>query len=115
MAFLTRDQIIAANKTLPKEVVNIPEWGGDVYVHSLTVKDRTNMAFIADSKDANKKFMALLVIATTFDENGNRLFTDDDIDTVMEFGSAGTSKIFEISSKLNGFSKEEIEELKGNS
>jgi hypothetical protein len=117
---LTRDQILGQKKAAPVRV-SVPEWGGDVYVRMMSSKERDAFEFagIAERKKAKKNAVeftpenvrARLVAATACNEEGNTLFTDDDVAALGEQSCAALDRIWEASSKLNRFTREDAEEL----
>ena len=40
---LDRDAILAQPVVLPRELVDVPEWGGDVWVRMLTASERDQL------------------------------------------------------------------------
>jgi len=120
MAFLTREQILTA-QDLKKEKVEVPEWGGDLFVISLTGKERDKFEdsiFQTKGKKLERNFANLrakLVSLTACDENGKLLFTPADINALGEKSAAALDRVFTISQKLSGLTKEDIDELVKNS
>lgn len=66
---LTLEQILAANDSGVKKVA-CPEWGGDVFIRSLTADDRDK---IEDAKREGVCIRALMVGLSLCDENGKPL------------------------------------------
>ena len=81
---LNRKEVLLANDIV-KELVHIPEWGGDVYVRGMSgeARDKFEMLILqtnGKSKKANtENFRAKLASMTVCDENGDLLFTEDDV------------------------------------
>jgi hypothetical protein len=116
---LSRDAILTA-QDLTTELVNVPEWGGDVYVKSLTGSERDafeGSLLSTDAKGKNKvtytNIRAKLVAKTVCDENGVRLFTDDDIKDLSKKSAAALQRVFEVAQRLSGLSDEDVKELTG--
>ena len=118
---LTRDQILAAEDNKPV-AVPVKDWGGDVYVRSMSAVERD--AYEADqaarNKDGGEKagmhnFRARLVVRVACDEQGNRLFNDDDAAALGEKSSGPVALIFDAAAKLNGLTPKDVEELEKNS
>lgn len=79
---LTREQILGADD-LPKREVEVPEWSGAVYVRALTGAERVQFERVVFSDTAtDESVMAQLVALCTVDQEGNRLFTTDDVDAL---------------------------------
>lgn len=119
MKILTKDEIFAADD-LPREAVNVPEWGGSVYVRTMTGADRDSfeaksIELKGDSQVTNLvNLRARLVAMTTVDESGKRLFSESDIARLGEKSSRALQRVFEVATKLNALSKNDVEELTGN-
>ena len=111
---LTKEQIIEANKARPIEKVTIPEWGGDVYVHTLTVGQRLSLAEETQKKNGNATFFIQLVALTTHDDKGNKIWNGD-ASSINDLDGIATQRIFDAAAKLNGFAEEEVKELTGKS
>ena len=117
--FLTRDAILKAHD-LPTEVVEIPEWNGAVIVRGLTGAERD--AFeqsIVEQRGKNtrmnlRNIRAKLVALTVVDENGNRVFSDEDAEALGKKSAAALDRIFAVAQRLSGLRPEDVEELAGN-
>ncbi|WP_461367541.1 hypothetical protein [Candidatus Darwinibacter acetoxidans] len=117
---LTRDAILQA-EDLPCELVEVPEWSGSVYVRALTGIERD--AFeqsVVEQKGKSTKMnlrniRAKLVALTAVDEEGKRLFTDDDAALLGKKSAAALDRVFDVAQRLSGLRQEDVEELAGNS
>ena len=113
---LSREEILSKND-LKKEVVTVPEWGGDVYVSEMTGEARDAWEQGLISKDESrrmKNIRARLVCATVVDETGKRLFTDSDDEAVGKLSAYVLDKLCKTAQKLNGLTSEELKEAEGN-
>jgi len=119
---LNREQILKAND-LKTETVSVPEWGGDVLVRMMTgtARDKFEEQTFAAGRKKGKAEMsfdnirARLVAAVVVDEAGNMLFTSSDIAELGKKSAAALDRIFSVAQRLNGFTKEDIDELAKNS
>jgi hypothetical protein len=109
---MMREQFLALRVDQPKyETVETP--AGLLYVKKLNAgeKDRFEAAhFAADKRD----FRARTVAHCVFDERGARLFDDDDISTISMMDPELLDPIVTAALKLNGFTKEDQDELRKN-
>lgn len=112
---LTRDQIFAASD-LTSEVVNVPEWGGEVFVRALTgdERDKFEYAMTEDRKKGKVNIRAALAARAICDASGARLFTDADIPALGGKSSAGLDRIFTVAARLSGITSSDVEELEKN-
>ena len=108
---LTKEQIL--NSAVPKVEVHIPEFGGSVYVKTMTGSERDQ--FEADHiKSPNQDIRGRLAAYTVCDENGKLLFSPSDVKALGNKSAAGLDRIFAIAIKLNGISKQDVEDLEAN-
>lgn len=113
---LTREQILAA-ADLPRESVDVPEWGGTVIVQTMTGADRDAFeasVITADGKPNLRNMRAKLVAACVVDESGHRLFTAADIEALGGKSASALERISRVAQRLNRMGDEQLEELKGN-
>lgn len=117
---LTRDDILQV-QDLPKELVEVPEWDGAVYVRGLTGAERDALeASIVEQRGRSTRMnlmnlRAKLVAMSVVDEEGNRLFSDADVEKLGQKSAAALNRIFEVAQRLSGLTSEDVEELTKNS
>lgn len=117
MSFLTKAQIITA-QDLKTEVVNIPEWGGDVKVRSITAKERDEFekqlisGEESDLVNIRAKFVASIVVDP---ETDKLMFSKLDLTDLGKKSASAIDRIFEVGQKLAGLKKEDMEEMVKNS
>jgi len=120
---LTKVQILSA-QDIKKEKVNIPEWGGDIWVKSLTGKERdafekSIMEFSAEAgvkpKVIYENMRAKLCVLTVCDDNGLLIFTEDDVEALGKKSAKPLSVIFDLAQKLSGLTEEDVKGLSKNS
>ncbi len=116
---LTRDDILKA-QDLPVEEIEVREWGGLVRVRGLTGAERDAFEQSIVERQGKKARMNLrnvrakLVALCVVDEQGNRLFTDDDVEALGRKSAAALDRIFEVAQRLSGLTPADVEELLGN-
>lgn len=113
---LSRDQILAA-PDLPAHSVRVPEWGGDVFVRSMTGAERDAFeAAIFDGDKVNRaNIRARLVSLCAVDDKGDRLFSEADIEALGKKSAAALERVYAAASRLNALSPADVEELAKNS
>jgi hypothetical protein len=122
MNLLSKEAILAADD-LPREIVSVPEWGGQVYVRTMTGTDRD--AFEASlinresgesgtsSKDQRMhNVRARLVSLTLCSESGERMFQDGDIDALGRKSARALDRVFAVAQRLNGIGTDEAQAAK---
>ena len=118
--FLGRDAILAIDD-LPKEEVYVPEWKTWICVRALTGAERDAFeSSVVEQRGKSTKMnlrniRAKLVALTAVDEEGKRLFTDDDAALLGKKSAAALDRVFDVAQRLSGLRQEDVEELAGNS
>lgn len=121
MAFLSKAAILAAKDKKMVEVT-VPEWldeKGEPGVVNLRVltgteRDRFESEFVGGNKSV-EMVRAKLVAKCLCDADGTRLFTEQEIPALGEKSAAVLDRLFSECMKLNRFTKEDVEDLAGNS
>lgn len=126
---LTRETVDLSPRELAKEKVPVPEWAPkDMPAEQAYVWVRT---LEGDERDAWEKTLtvgkgrkatvsldsirAKLAVATCVDDDGKPIFTEADIAKLNKLTCLPLSRVFDTASKLNGLSKEDVDELVGES
>jgi len=106
---LDRKSILAVDD-VRKEKFAVPEWKGDVFLRVLTGTDRDRFEeSYADQK--MKAFRIRFLLLALCDEDGERLFSDDEADVLGKKSSVVINRLFEAGWKLNAFTQEAVDAL----
>lgn len=114
--YLTRDEILTVSDITIREV-DVPEWGGSVFVKGMTgtERDHFEMSIIrTNGKEANlnmENIRAKLAAQTVCDAEGTLLFKPSDIKHLTKKSAAALQRIFKVAQELSGLGDEEIQEL----
>lgn len=118
LAALQRDQILAV-ADLPLAAVEVPEWGGTVWVKPMTAagRDAFESAVSDESGDIDRtNFRANLVVRCAVDpETGKRIFKDGDANALGEKNALPVNRVFEVAARASGLTPEDVAGLEGNS
>jgi hypothetical protein len=120
LTLLTRDEILKSDD-IQYEVVDVPEWGGKVRVRALTgtQRDAFESSMVVGEGKKQKvttaNIRAKLVQLTLVDMNGAQVFSIADINFLGAKSAAALDRVYEVSARLSKISKEDVEELAGNS
>lgn len=113
-----RETILARAKMAKKrEPLNLPEWGEGLYVCAMKSAERDAWeaemftAMQATGKAIAPNFRAMLVARTVVDSEGKRVFTDADIEQLGECDPTEMRKVYDLASKLNSVSSDDVREL----
>ena len=118
---LTKDAILTAADLKTKEI-DVPEWGGKVRVSQISAADRLALQMmVLDEKgkprtpiEITRMMTVGLLTFAIVDDQGNRLFTQDDIEALGKKCSAAIDKVFEVADDLNGISAEMAGKIRKN-
>lgn len=105
---LSKDQILGA-QDFKIESVDVPEWGGSVFIRSLTSRNRDKM----EEKMKGQSLVdarAMIVALCACDESGNLLFDSNDIEALTQKSGTATGRIFDAAIKMMRFSEEDLNE-----
>lgn len=92
------------------EKVAVPEWGGDVYMRTITGLER-DLFEDSYSEKKMRAFRVRFLVLTLCDEKGERLFSDEEIDVLGKKSSAVINRLFEKAWELNAFTNNAVETL----
>lgn len=116
MRRLSKQDILQASD-LPTEEVYVPEWGGSVLVRGMTAaeRDRFEAEIVRQTREGVKVELhgirAKLCAMAIVDEQGNRLFSDEEIAILGNKSASALQRIFEVALRLSRFSGEAIAEM----
>ena len=120
MGLLTKQQIVNADDARTEDI-EVPEWGGTVRVRSLSAKQRDAFEASLVTGEGKKRktdlvnVRAKLVAACLVDEQGARLFSDDEAFALGLKSGATMDRVFTVCQRLAGLSPQDVEELEKNS
>lgn len=108
MAGLSKAAILAA-KDVRIERFEVKEWGGDVFIRTISgaERDAFEESFAADKKKIREKFLVI----TLCDEGGNRLFNDAEIEELSKKNSTVLNRIFDKAWAINAFRVEDVDAM----
>ncbi len=116
---LTREAILGSPDA-PRTKVDVPEWGGYVWVHVMsgTERDRWETEIIKsakDGKETTENVRARLIIMTVRDDDGAPLFALTDVDALGRKHYMVLDRILNESKRINRLTTASMEDLEGNS
>lgn len=114
---LTADEIFKANDR-KVEPVEVPEWGGTVFVRSMSSAERDAFEDAStgpDDKTNLKLYRARLVAATACGPDGQLMFTPSQASALGAKAAAAVVRLFAAAQRLNLMGQYGVEALKKNS
>jgi len=120
MGFLSRADILEFDD-VKTEIVEVPEWGGQVMVKALngTERDAFEASIVEMSgrtqKMKTENIRAKLAVKTIIDpETKKPIFTVADIEALGRKSASALDRVFSVAQKLSGISDGDVEELEKN-
>lgn len=120
---LSRDQILQADD-LTVEIVEVPEWGGEVKVRALTGRERDQLEASVTRTNAKGDMIGMnldnlrarLCAMALINGDGELLFTTK-ADILALGGKSGIvlNRVFEVAQRLSGITAEDVDKLTKNS
>ena len=116
---LSRDDVLKA-QDMRTETVHVPEWDGDVIVRTLRGDEYEHYEeSLLGGRGRSRhviygEIRAKLLVACIVNENGDRVFTEKDIDALKSKSAAALDRVWTVAQRLNGLSAEDIEGLAKN-
>lgn len=116
--FLTKSEILS-RKPILKEV-EVPQWGGSVHIRPMTVAEQTQLAELGTKYDKGKTIDRIMNITlkvikwTVVDDEGNQMFTDDDLEQLMQSDASAIMTLQDAIIGYSGLTSESREELAKN-
>lgn len=128
MPYLGREDILEADD-IEKREVEVPEWGGTVIVRGLTGEERDDFEaeFAEYDPDSSlievegerqkinlKNARARLVARCVVDEDGGRVFSDDDVRRLAKKSGKALDRVYDVAQELSGIREADLEEMQEN-
>ena len=118
---LTREQILGI-KSFRSKTIEIPEWNGEVRLKAMSGAERESLEervyeTVGDKLQMKKgvSYIPELLVKSWCDDDGNRLFQDDEIDLIKAKDSTILAKLFKVAAEVNGLSGDEEKVIEKNS
>lgn len=109
---------ILANREMPSETIDVPEWGDDTKVKVVGLNARQRLNLMRDcivygddgqptgQTDLARMFLVLVVQCARDPETGERIFTDADEEALGETAGKGIETVSQVAAKLSGLGSE---------
>jgi hypothetical protein len=114
---LSREQILGADDRRTEDVA-VPEWGGTVRVRALSgaERDAYEASIVTVRPDGSsrvslKNLRGRLVSLSVVDEEGNRVFSEEDAVALGEKSASALERVFDVARRLSGLSEDDVAEL----
>ncbi len=123
MTGLTKEQILAVQDVKPV-AVEVPEWGGTVYVRPMSAGERDRWeGELLDRSEMRKESIAKAVedLRAVFlakclcDQDGTLLFGSEDLKALSGKSYRAVDRVYEAAQTINGLSEADVEDLEKNS
>lgn len=109
---LTAEAILKADD-ITRERVDVPEWGGSVYVRGLTARQKDRIELGHMNKEI-KDYRATVAAYSICDDKGNALFSVHDIAKLADKSGAALERVFETAMRLSRITETDVAAIEGN-
>ena len=112
---LTKEQILAADDMGLKEV-EVPEWGGSVFLRVMSVGERDSYEndWMVNKNTGVDNFRSKFLQRVICDEKGKLLFTSEEINLLATKSARVITRVWEAAMKHNAITDSDVEELAKN-
>lgn len=106
---LTAADVLAAPRVRP-QWVDVPEWGGGVYVRALMAGELDDLQLTLGDEAAreDRNFRGRVVALCACDADGHPLFTEADAGRIAQLDAPPVNRVFLAAQRLNGFGAEGV-------
>lgn len=106
-------EAILRKRPVETRAVDVPEWGGEVYVRVLSGRERDAFETAAAKNQVNLR--ARLACMCLCDDKGERLFQDNEFPKLGDLDGRGLDRVFDAACELNRLRASDIEAEEKNS
>jgi hypothetical protein len=112
---LTKEQILAADDMGLLEL-EVPEWGGNVFVRVMTVGERDSYEneWMINKNKGVENFRSKFLQRVLCDETGELLFTAAEVDKLAKKSARVITRVWEAAMRHNALTDGDVEELAKN-
>ena len=114
---LSKQQILDA-KDIKIEKVEVPEWGGSVYIKVMNATQRDEFETFVYKRQDQKDLRGMRVLLCKLclcDAEGKQMFeSDKDMKALADKSGSALMVVFQAAQKLNALSPDDVGELEGN-
>jgi len=116
---LTRDEILSVSD-LPTQEIEVPEWGGAVFVRGLSGRERDEYELSMISMRGGSPSLSMfnarakLVQLGCVDADGKQLFSKSDVAALGKKNATALDRVYNVIRQLSGLSTEDVKELASN-
>lgn len=112
---LTKEQILAADDMGLLEL-QVPEWGGSVFIRVMTVGERDSYEneWMVNKHKGVDNFRSKFLQRVICDESGNLLFAVNEVEKLAKKSARVITRVWEAAMKHNALSDDDVEELAKN-
>lgn len=113
---LTAETILNIDDSI-LERLTIPEWGGEIYIRTMTGAERDRWDLFSEKevkKTGHVNIRARLAVMVACNSKGERIFKDEDAKELSKKSAKALDRIFDAASKINRLNDESIGEAEKN-
>lgn len=115
MTALNKHQILGATDVQVKKV-EVPEWGGDVYIRVMSVgeRDEYENEWIKAKDKGMANFRTKFLAKCLCDEKGVRIFSDSELHELSKKSAVVMNRLWNEAMEFNALQSDGVEQAAGN-
>lgn len=113
MALINKEQFLQ-NTACEHKDVHIEELGGEIRIKAMSIADQIKFEEESANTKNQNELIFQLILNCCIDENGEKLFEQEDLEIIKERSAPVVIKLFQEILKVNKLDEEEIDKLAKN-
>ena len=114
---LSREDILNVDDIGDNEKIEVPEWGGHIFIRTITGKERDEweyQRYVLNKGSEGVNARASLVSLAVVNSNGKRLFAPEDVEALGNKSSVALDRVVNAVRLKNRLGTEMLEDLEKN-
>lgn len=111
LPLLGRAEILSADSQPRVLPVRVPEWGGTIYVRTLSGAERDAFENSLTGPRKLTNFRGRLAVLFLCDPNGKSLFTEADVEALAQKSAMALDRVMTAGLNFNAMSQAEVDQL----
>jgi hypothetical protein len=106
---LNKHKIFAADDMRYTEVDMTAEWGDKLRIKTMSIEEQLQYEKIKETENAGDIVLQMVLVCCV-DQDGKRLFENDDVKELQKKSTAAVFKVFNACIELNSLPKDDLEQ-----
>jgi hypothetical protein len=97
---LTKEQILGVEDRVLREI-QVPEWGGSVWIRSLTVEEQIAFGEESSASEGTEHMTTVSLSFWVVNDKGDRMFSIEEAKALMKKNGAAVQRLFQAGLEIN--------------